>query len=255
MNRYVIAGNWKMNKTQGDIFNFFQNYCISCGDAPNDHVKKIVCVSYPLLTYAMEQLSGFGIEVGAQNVSEHSHGAFTGEVSAKILESIEVKYCLVGHSERRQFFGDTDEIIKQKWMQLRTVGINPIICVGETLEERESNKTFDVIKRQIETIFKGVNLKAGEDMMIAYEPVWAIGTGKTATPEIAQEVHKYIRELLAGIYGKHAINIPLLYGGSVKPENIKELLDQDDINGALIGGASLDAKGYAEMVKVASETV
>jgi len=255
MNRYVIAGNWKMNMTQGEVFNFSENYCINCDDSLNINVKKIICVSYPLLTYAMRELSGFGIDVGAQNVSEHSHGAYTGEVSAKILESVDVKYCIVGHSERRQYFGDTDEIIKQKWMQLRSERINPIICVGETLEERESNKTFDVIKRQIETIFKGVELKAGEDMMIAYEPVWAIGTGKTATPEIAQEVHKYIRELLVDIYGKHAGSIPLLYGGSVKPENIKELLEQDDINGALIGGASLDAKGYAEMVKVASETV
>ena len=254
MNRYVIAGNWKMNMTKEELYRFSYDLEQNHNDLINQ-VQKIICVSHPLLSYAKDNLCEYGICVGAQNVSEHEKGAYTGEVSATILHSFHVKYCIIGHSERRQYFGDTDELVKKKWIQLRSAGINPIICVGETLEERESGKTFEVIKRQIESIFKGIELKAGEDMMIAYEPVWAIGTGKTATPEQAQEVHKYIRELLTEIYGKYSTSIPLLYGGSVKPENIKDLLEQDDINGALVGGASLDPKGYAMMIKVASETL
>ena len=252
MNRYVIAGNWKMNMTKEELYRFSYDLEQNHNDLINQ-VQKIICVSHPLLSYAKDNLCEYGICVGAQNVSEHEKGAYTGEVSATILHSLVVKYCIIGHSERRQYFGDTDELVKKKWIQLRSAGINPIICVGETLDERESGKTFEVIKRQIVSIFKGVELKAGEDMMIAYEPVWAIGTGKTATPEQAQEAHKYIRELLSEIYGKYSICIPLLYGGSVKPENIKDLLEQDDINGALAGGASLDPNGYAMMVKVASE--
>jgi len=257
MDRYIIAGNWKMNVEKEDVKAFFTNYNgkMASSDVSAKRVTKIICPTFPLLTYAKNECTDSGVDIGAQNVSEHEKGAFTGEVSASILKSIDIKYCIIGHSERRQYFGDTDDIIKQKWFRLREAGINPIICIGETLSERESGQTFEVIKKQIGTIFDGVALKQGEDMMIAYEPVWAIGTGKTATPEIAQEVHKYIRELLTKLYHECAPEIPLLYGGSVKPSNIKELLEQDDINGALIGGASLDSKDYADMVKIAGEVL
>ena len=250
MKRHIIAGNWKMNMTKNEVASFVKEFT-QAGLQPNPSVTRILCPVFPLLNFAMENLGTMNIRMGAQNVSEHEKGAFTGEVSAKILKSLEVEYCIIGHSERRQFFQETDELIKTKWQRLRTEGISPIICIGETLSEREGGTTFSVIKSQLTTIFKDMELNHTEDMMIAYEPVWAIGTGKTATPEMAQDVHKYIRQLLVELYGDMANNIPILYGGSVKPSNLKDLLNMPDINGALIGGASLIATDYAEMIKVA----
>ena len=255
MNRYIIAGNWKMNMKKVEIRDFFDKVSGVSNIENSSFITKIVCPVFPMIPYAMEMSENTSIIIGSQNVSEHEKGAFTGEVSASILNSIEVTYCIIGHSERRQYFKETDAAVKQKWLQLRAEKINPIICVGETLSERESGKTFNVIKKQIEGIFKGVDIEAGEDLMIAYEPVWAIGTGKTATPEIAQEVHAYIRKLLTNIYGECSKNIPLLYGGSVKSSNVKDLLSQADINGALVGGASLDPNEYASLVKYAGELI
>ena len=241
-----------MNMTKDEIWAFSKEY----RNANLEHklnVTRIICPVFPLLSFARDNFRGEGIAIGAQDVSEHEKGAYTGEVSASILKTVDVKYCVIGHSERRQYHQETDEIIKQKWLRLRAEGLSPIICVGETLTERESGSTFDVIKKQITTIFSTTEYKNSEDMMIAYEPVWAIGTGKTATPEMAQEVHKFIRKILTEIYGDNAHNIPILYGGSVKPSNIKDLLTEPDINGALIGGASLVAADYIEMVKIAGE--
>ena len=252
MKRFTIAGNWKMNMTKENISSFVEDYRKIAPELKKN-VTKIICPVYPLLNIAQENLKGFEITIGAQNVSEHDKGAFTGEVSASILRSILITYCIIGHSERRQFYQDTDELIKLKWQQLRAEGINPIICVGETLVEREGGTTYKVIEKQISTIFKGMDLKDNEDIMVAYEPVWAIGTGKTATPEMAQEVHDCIRKLLVEIYGDNANNIPILYGGSVNPSNIKDLLSMPQINGALIGGASLKGSDYAQMVKIAGE--
>ena len=247
MKRYIIAGNWKMNMTKEDVVNFFNNI----GELP-DNITKIICPVFPLIPFVMEK-SADQIQIGAQNVSEHDKGAFTGEVSASILKSIDVNYCIIGHSERRQYFNETDNLIKRKWMQLRSEIINPIICIGETLEERESGETFNVIKKQIVSIFEGVALEPGEDLMIAYEPVWAIGTGKTATPEMAQEVHAFIRKLLKDFYKEEANDIPILYGGSVKSSNIKDLLNQKDINGALVGGSSLDPIEFSKIINYAGE--
>jgi triosephosphate isomerase len=252
MKRFIIAGNWKMNMTRDEIEPWSTGYTNS-GIESKSNVTKIICPPFPLLPYVREHLSNHGFLVGAQNVSEYEKGAYTGEVSANILKSIDVAYCIVGHSERRQYFHETDEIIREKWLRLRCEGLHPIICVGETLTERESGETLNVIKKQISTIFAGMDLKKNEDMMIAYEPVWAIGTGKTATPEMAQEVHKYIRQLLHELYRDDARYIPILYGGSVKPSNLKELLSMGDINGALVGGASLSYTDVADMVKIAGE--
>jgi len=247
MNRYVIAGNFKMNLTKEEIVSYFQTLYLL---QKYQNVTPIACPVFPLLKLAKKWSH---IPIGAQNVSEHERGAFTGEVSAEILASLEIPYCIIGHSERRQYFHETDAVIREKWLRLRTHNINPIICIGETLQEREKGHTFRVIKRQIHTICKDMPYLQAEDLLLAYEPVWAIGTGKTATPEMAQEVHAYIRSLLVKLYGTNAYNIPLLYGGSVKPGNIKELLTMPDINGALIGGASLDPSDFTEMVKTAGE--
>ena len=251
--RYIIAGNWKMNMNYTDLIHFFQKVSHYTDEKYPNELTKIVCPVFPLLSLGLECCKNHNIIIAAQNVSEHEKGAFTGEVSADILSSIGIKYCIIGHSERRQYYGDTDEIIRAKWLQLRNKDISPIICVGETLEEREANKTFEVINRQISTIFKDMELIEFEDLIIAYEPVWAIGTGKTATPEIAQDVHKYIRGLLVEKYSSPGNEIPLLYGGSVKYSNLQDLLSQNDIDGALVGGASLDAEEYIRMIKIAGE--
>jgi triosephosphate isomerase len=235
-----------------DVQLFFQKNIEAMNDTePIKSITQIICPVYPLLWHAQNQTYNQNIKIGAQNVSEHEKGAFTGEVSATVLKSINVEYCIIGHSERRQFFHDTDEIIRQKWLRLRENQVDPIICVGETLTEREKGKTFSVIKKQINTIFHDMPYIKTEDVMVAYEPVWAIGTGKTATPEMAQEVHLFIRGLLEKFYGKNAYHIPILYGGSVKESNIGELLSMPDIDGALIGGASLDPVGFANMVMIA----
>ena len=253
MKRYIIAGNWKMNMSKGEAISFFQNISQNKDLKKKDNVTAIICPVFPLLTLSQEAGQKVNILIGAQNVSNKEKGAFTGEVSAEILKSIEIPYCIIGHSERRQYYGDTDEVIKQKWLLLRNNSINPIICIGETLQERESGATFDVIKTQITAIFKEMDLTQPEDLIIAYEPVWAIGTGKTATPEMAQEVHKYIRDLMKELYDEKGCQIPLLYGGSVNPANIKDLLTQNDIDGALIGGASLKPTDFATMIQIAGE--
>jgi len=253
MNRFVIAGNLKMNMDLKEIQPYFHTLCELISEQKYAAITKIVCPVFPLLTIAMQNSIGTGIFIGAQNVSEHEKGAYTGEVSASILKSVNTPYCIIGHSERRQYFYETDKLIQQKWLRLRSQNIHPIICIGETLSERESDQTFAVIHRQMTDIFTNMPLQKTEDMMIAYEPVWAIGTGRTATPEIAQEVHTYIRKLLVDLYGQDAYNVPLLYGGSVKPANIKELLSMPDINGALIGGASLVANDFAQMIITAQE--
>jgi len=255
MKRYIIAGNLKMNLDLPEITQYFTTLSGLLKGKQYPAITQIVCPVFPLLPIAMQGAELTDVKIGAQNVSEHDKGAFTGEVSAAILASLKVPYCIIGHSERRQYFYEMDVIIKQKWLKLRENKINPIICIGETLSERESGQTFDVIRRQVTDIFSDMPLQKSEDMMIAYEPVWAIGTGRTATPEIAQEVHAYIRKLLTVLYDENAQDIPLLYGGSVKPTNIKELLSMPDINGALIGGASLIPADFAQMIQFAQETI
>lgn len=214
----------------------------------NSDVEVILGVPFPFISDAVSGVEGTEVSVAAQNCHQEENGAFTGEVSVEMLRSFDVKYCIVGHSERRQYFQEDDELINQKIKRLLEVGITPIYCCGESLDERESEKHFDVVENQIQSGLEGFQKDDLKKVIIAYEPVWAIGTGKTATPEQAQEMHNFIRTKLAQVLGDEAERVPILYGGSVKPNNAKELFAQNDIDGGLIGGASLKASDFLEII-------
>jgi len=249
MRKKVIAGNWKMHNNLEEtellingIKEGLKNETVNC--------DVIVCPTFTNLYIAAKELQGSNIKLGAQNMYYEDKGAFTGEISADMLLSVNVEYVILGHSERRTYFGETDEIINKKILKALEKGLKPIFCIGETLEEREKGITFDVIKTQVVNGLKGVIAEQMKNIIIAYEPVWAIGTGKTATKEQAQEVHAYIRSLLTEMYNKEtAVNVIIQYGGSVKPENAAELLSQPDIDGALVGGACLKADSFLEIIK------
>ncbi len=212
----------------------------------------LVCPPFTAIYAVKREIEGSPIKLGAQNMFYEEKGAFTGEISPLMLKDLGCSYVILGHSERRHIFGETDELINKKVASAVKHGLVPILCVGELLEERESGKTKNVVERQLLEGLKG--LKEGDEFVIAYEPVWAIGTGKTATPEQAQEVHKFIRELLAENFGREkAERVRILYGGSVKPENIKGLMEMPDIDGALVGGASLRAASFAKIVAFDAE--
>jgi len=248
MRKLIIAGNWKLNKTNQEAIELVTLLKRGLGDIVD--VDIVVCPASTALSDINDILSESNICLGAQNIYWEDSGAYTGEVSVPFLKDIGVQYVIVGHSERRQFFGETDEMVNKKIKAVLAHGLIPIVCVGEVLEERESNKTFEVIEKQCAGGFAGLTAKEMENIIIAYEPVWAIGTGKTATPDQAQEVHKYIRTLLAKMYDDNvAQTIRIQYGGSVKPENSVDLMSQPDIDGALIGGASLEADVFSEIVK------
>lgn len=209
------------------------------------NTQMIICPPFPYLEMASDYSDESYFAVGAQNVSDQESGAYTGEVSASMLESMELDYCIVGHSERRAYYHETDEIVARKVDQLLKHNIRPIVCCGEVLDEREANKQFDVVKKQITDGLFHLTAEQFSDIIIAYEPVWAIGTGKTATPEQAQEMHAFIRSLIAEKYGKEvADETSILYGGSCKPSNAKELFANPDVDGGLIGGASLKAEDF-----------
>jgi len=221
-----------------------------------ENVDIVICPAYTLLAYLADDLEDSNIVIGAQDIYWQEEGAFTGEVSAAMLKDAGCQYVIVGHSERRQFFGDTNETVNKKINACLKHGLTPIICVGENLQERESENTFGVIKNQIQGSLAGISAEDIVKTVIAYEPVWAIGTGKTATADQAQEVHKYIRDLLREIYGEEvASSIRIQYGGSVKPENIVELISKPDVDGALVGGASLKADSFSAIVIKSSEVV
>jgi triosephosphate isomerase len=247
MRRPVIAGNWKMFKTVAETRAFFEAFKPLV--AASKHCDIVVAPPFSALTAAVEAARGSAITVSAQNVHWEKEGAFTGEVSTRMLVEAGCKNVIIGHSERRQFFGDTDEWVQRKTKAALAAGLTPIVCVGEILAERESNLTHAVLKRQFEG---GVGALTPEDfsrIVIAYEPVWAIGTGRTATPEIAADAHRYIRELAATHFKpERASALRILYGGSVKPDNVKGLMAQEEIDGALVGGASLDPKSFAAIV-------
>lgn len=216
-------------------------------------VEIVICPPYVDLCEVSEMLVESNIGLGAQNCHWEKEGAYTGEISLPMLKSVGCRYVVIGHSERRKYFHETDEIVNLKLKAVLAAGIIPIVCVGETLEEREAGKTLSVVKTQVVGGLKGLDAAALSTLVIAYEPVWAIGTGKTASPQQAQEVHAMIRKLLAELYSKdfsHAIRI--LYGGSVKPDNIEELMKEEDIDGGLIGGASLKSDGFVDMIKTTS---
>lgn len=244
MRRPLIAANWKMNKTLEETKSFLNEFISLVKDVKD--IDIVIAPPFTSLYLASSMLQNTSIFLSSQNLFYEEKGAYTGEISPIMLKDVGCSYVIVGHSERRQYFNETDEIINKKIRSGRLHNLKVIFCIGESLEERESQKTFDVLKRQLE---KGLNDISFEDIVIAYEPIWAIGTGKTATPEQAQEAHKYIREQLSIKYGDKANEMRILYGGSVTPENIDALMACHDIDGALVGGASLKPDSFARIVK------
>lgn len=245
MRQKIVAGNWKMNLTKNE--GLFLVEGIVNGVGVSD-VKVIIAPPFPFISDVVSGVSGSKVSVSAQNCHQEEKGAFTGEVSVEMLKSFGAEYCIVGHSERRQYFGETDELINQKIQRLLAIGIIPIYCCGESLEERESERHFKVVEEQIQSALQGFQKDELKKIVIAYEPVWAIGTGVTATPAQAQEMHRFIREKLRQVLVDEAEEVSILYGGSVKPNNAKELFSQKDIDGGLIGGASLNAPDFLEII-------
>lgn len=247
MRRAVIAGNWKLFKTVAEAVEMISK--LKPLVAANNMVDIVVAPVFTSLSKVGETVSGSNIKLSAQNCYWEEEGAFTGEVSPKLIKDVGCDYVIIGHSERRQYFGETDESVRKKTGAAVTAGLNAIVCVGETLEERESGITFKVIEKQVAGALAGFSPAEFKNIIVAYEPVWAIGTGKTASTEQAQEVHAFIRSLLVGISGAETAGaVRILYGGSVKPDNVKSLMAQDDIDGALVGGASLNAESFASIV-------
>jgi len=246
--RPILAGNWKMHKNRAEAADLANALAAAVGTyAPADVV---LCPTFTSLESVAGAIRGTRISLGAQNCHFEDQGAFTGEISPAMLKDAGCEFVIVGHSERRQFFGETDGLINKKAQALYKHGLKPIICVGETLEEREANRTSEVVSTQVRGCLNGLPADKLPETVIAYEPVWAIGTGKTATKEQAQEVHALIRKLLTELYSKEvAEQVRIQYGGSVKPQNVRELMEQPDIDGALVGGASLDADSFASIVK------
>ena len=245
MRKPIIAGNWKMHKTIAEALEFVNEVKDRVN---NDKVEAVICAPFTLLKDLKQATKGTNIELGAQNMHFGVRGAFTGEISPLMLKELDMDYVVIGHSERRQYFNETDETVNKKVLKALEVGIDPILCVGETLEEREAGNTKDVCKVQVEKALENVSKEDLAKVVIAYEPVWAIGTGKTATSEDANDVIAYIREVVANLYGELANEVRIQYGGSVKPSNVAEIMNQSDIDGALVGGASLEANDYVELV-------
>ncbi len=247
MRRPVIAGNWKMYKTQAETRAFFA--ALKPLVAGSTHCDIVVAPPYTALAAAVEAVRGSAISIAAQDVHWEKEGAFTGEVSTKMLVEAGCRGVIIGHSERRQYFGETDEAVHKKLKAALEADLVPIVCVGETLKEREAGQTEMVLNRQFHGGFSTLTGAEFSRTIIAYEPVWAIGTGRTATPEMAAEAHRFLRQLAAaGFTPERAAGLRILYGGSVKPDNIKGLMAQVEIDGALVGGASLDAQSFASIV-------
>lgn len=245
MRKPIIAGNWKMNKTIAQAIEFINEVK---DKVQNDKVEAVICAPFTLLKDLKEITKGTNIKIAAQNMHYADNGAFTGEVNAQMLKEIGMDYVLVGHSERREYFNETDETCNKKVLKALETGINPILCCGETLEQREADETKNVCKVQVEKALENVSNEDITKVVVAYEPIWAIGTGKTATSQEANDVIKYIREVLTELYGELANEVRIQYGGSVKPSNVSEIMSQSDIDGALVGGASLEASDYTQLV-------
>ena len=248
MIRPLIAANWKMHKTVAESVDFSKNLARECEGMKEREV--IIAPPATALYSVSEALKGSPIHLSAQNMHWEEKGAFTGELSAPMLADMGCEYVLIGHSERRTLFGETNETVNKKLKTALKFGLKPIVCVGETLDERESEATFDVIEKQLKEGLNNISTGDIESVSIAYEPVWAIGTGKTATPELAEEVHRFIREIVSSDFGEGAgAETAVIYGGSVNPENIRDLMDKPNINGALVGGASLDVESFAGIIR------
>ena len=248
MRKKIVAGNWKMNTTVPEGVELAKEVVKEAASLSSD-VKLIVGVPFTHLCSVAAALEGSNVELSAQNCADEVKGAYTGEVSAKMLASLPVKYVILGHSERREYYGETNEKLVKKINLALAENIAPIYCVGEKLEEREAGKHFEVVASQIKEVLFGLTQEQMKNIVIAYEPVWAIGTGKTATSAQAQEIHAFIRETLAEKFGALAEEISILYGGSCKPSNAQELFAQKDIDGGLIGGASLVASDFIAIAK------
>jgi len=247
MRKPVMAGNWKMYKTPAETTAFFEKFRPLAGQA--DHCEVVICPPFTNLAAAVAAAQGTRIHIGAQNIGWAKEGAFTGEISGPMIVAAGATYAIVGHSERRQYFAETDETVLKRTQAALEFGLTPIVCVGERLEERESGHTEAVLARQFQQGIAGLSEQQFARIVIAYEPVWAIGTGKTATPEIAADTHRAIRAQVRAKFGKEAGEaIRILYGGSVKPDNTRTLMAQPEIDGVLVGGASLDPVSFASIV-------
>ncbi|MGZ8190045.1 MAG: triose-phosphate isomerase [Methylococcaceae bacterium] len=244
MRRSLVVGNWKMNGTLASSESLARNILAGL-DSNNAEIA--ICVPYVYMAKISEIVNNTNLVLGAQNVADKPSGAFTGEISASMLREFNCKYAIVGHSERRSYYGDTNESVAARFCQAQEQNVIPILCVGETLEQREQDQTFTIIDEQLEAVIDSAGIQAFNTAVIAYEPVWAIGTGKTATDEQAQEVHRYIRKYIAAKDQTIADKIQILYGGSAKPDNAKGLFAMPDIDGGLIGGASLDAESFLKI--------
>ena len=252
MRKKMLAANWKMYKTPDQARDFFRDFLPLVHGLDNKEGRDeiVVCPTYLALDAAVHAAKGSNVAIGAQNLHWEKEGAFTGEINAAMLLAVGVTHVIIGHSERRQYLGETDDTVNLKLKSAIEAGLVPIVCVGEVLEEREAGLTDDVLRRQCLRAFHKVSAKKAANMVVAYEPVWAIGTGKTATPQMAADAHAIIRAEAAESFGQEFANkLRILYGGSVKPENAHALLSEQEIDGALVGGASLDPKAFAAIVK------
>ena len=248
MRKKVIAANWKMFKTPDQTRDFFRGFLPMVAGHDRDEI--VVCPPFIDILAAVESASGSNVVTGAQNLHWEKEGAYTGEICASMLLAINVTHVIIGHSERRQYFGETDDIVNLKLKAALEAGLTPIVCVGEVLEEREAGLTEDVLRRQCLRAFHAISGKKAGKLVVAYEPVWAIGTGKTATPQMAADAHVLIRAEASKAFGdKFSEELRILYGGSVKPDNAKALMAEAEIDGALVGGASLEPKSFAAIVK------
>ena len=246
--KIIIAGNWKMNKTAAEGVEFVKELSGLVSDVKD--VEIVVCPTFTALSQVVQAAAGTNVKIGAQNIHWAENGAYTGEISAEMLKETGVEYVIIGHSERRQYFGESDETVNQRLVAALNAGLIPMVCIGELLDERESGKTEDVLKTQITGAFKDISAEDMEKIVIAYEPVWAIGTGKTATPEMAEDTHSFVRSVVAELYTPEvAEKVRIQYGGSMKPGNSAELIGQVDIDGGLVGGASLQPDSFAELIK------
>ncbi len=244
----IIAGNWKMHKTTAEAKALASGIVQKIGEV--GEVQVVLCPPFTALPAVAEAIQGSWVELGGQNCHYESKGAFTGEVAPEFLVDLGCRYVIIGHSERRQYFKEDDRLLNKKLKKAVSSGLVPIFCIGETLEERNKDQTFDVLRRQVTNGLSEIQLDDPLKMVVAYEPVWAIGTGVTATPDQAQEAHRYVRDLLAGLWGSEtAERVRIQYGGSVKPDNAAELMAQPDIDGALVGGASLEVESFVKIIR------
>jgi len=246
--KLIIAGNWKMNKTVAEALDLVRGLKLELAGVKE--VDLVVCPPFTALCEVSKVILDSNLRLGAQNMNEHPVGAYTGEIAAFMLKEFSVRYVILGHSERRTYYGETDALVARKAQAAHAAALKPIICVGETLEEREQGQTEAILERQIRGSLAGLTKEQMLETIIAYEPVWAIGTGRNATPEQAQEAHAFIRRLLGQIYDETvARRVRIQYGGSVKPSNARDLMSQPDVDGALVGGASLEVRTFSDIVK------